>query len=169
MVLTRVQAEKSLKKTKDLLNGIFESIQDGICVLNSDLTFRYVNDSLKVWVTSDLPLDKKKCYEVFHKRSTPCKRCPVLRCMKTGKVEKEEIYMETELGGKWLEIYSYPLYERDYQEPTGVVESIRDITEKKESEERIRYLSFHDSVTGLYNRTYLEEEIKRLDVDSNYH
>ncbi|MFO7859955.1 MAG: PAS domain S-box protein [Desulfosalsimonas sp.] len=40
----------------------------------------------------------------------------------------------------------------------------RDITERKKAEEHIRYVSFHDSITGLYNRAYFEEEIKRLDT-----
>ena len=40
----------------------------------------------------------------------------------------------------------------------------RDITERKKAEEHIRYVSFHDSVTGLYNRAYFEEEVQRLDT-----
>ena len=39
-----------------------------------------------------------------------------------------------------------------------------DITERKLAEEQIRYISLHDNLTGLYNRTYLEEEMKRLDT-----
>jgi diguanylate cyclase (GGDEF)-like protein len=37
--------------------------------------------------------------------------------------------------------------------------------ELKESGEQYRYLSFHDKLTGLYNRAYFEEEIKRLDAE----
>ncbi len=39
---------------------------------------------------------------------------------------------------------------------------------KKQTEERVRYLSFHDTLTGLYNRAYFEEEFIRLDVDRQY-
>jgi diguanylate cyclase (GGDEF)-like protein/PAS domain S-box-containing protein len=38
-----------------------------------------------------------------------------------------------------------------------------DITERKKAEEKLKYLSFHDRLTGLYNRSYIEEEIARLD------
>ncbi|SNT09415.1 PAS domain S-box-containing protein/diguanylate cyclase (GGDEF) domain-containing protein [Anaerovirgula multivorans] len=38
-----------------------------------------------------------------------------------------------------------------------------DITERKKAEEKIRYLSFHDKLTGLYNRAYFEEELERID------
>ncbi len=41
---------------------------------------------------------------------------------------------------------------------------ITEITERKKREERIQYISLHDSLTGLYNRTFLEEEIERLNV-----
>jgi diguanylate cyclase (GGDEF)-like protein len=37
-------------------------------------------------------------------------------------------------------------------------------TRSKVTEERLKYLSFHDVLTGLYNRSYFEEELKRLDV-----
>lgn len=39
-----------------------------------------------------------------------------------------------------------------------------DITNRKIIEEEIRYMSFHDSLTGLYNRSFFEEELDRLDA-----
>nr|HPK86436.1 diguanylate cyclase [Atribacterota bacterium] len=33
---------------------------------------------------------------------------------------------------------------------------------RKQSEEKIIYISFHDTLTGLYNRAYFEEELKRV-------
>ena len=44
--------------------------------------------------------------------------------------------------------------------------NIRDITDRKKAEEKLFYLSYHDYLTGLYNRRYFEEEIERLDVKS---
>ncbi len=42
---------------------------------------------------------------------------------------------------------------------------VRDISNRKRSEAKIKYLSFHDSLTKLYNRNFFEEEVKRLDSE----
>lgn len=39
------------------------------------------------------------------------------------------------------------------------------VTKQKALEEKLMYLSFHDQLTGLYNRAYFEEELTRLDTD----
>lgn len=39
----------------------------------------------------------------------------------------------------------------------------QDVTERKSAEEKLRYLSTHDALTGLYNRAFFEEELARLE------
>jgi len=43
----------------------------------------------------------------------------------------------------------------------GAIESIRDITDKRDIEENLKQLGLHDALTGIYNRTFFEEEMKR--------
>ncbi|WP_051564388.1 diguanylate cyclase [Desulfovermiculus halophilus] len=38
----------------------------------------------------------------------------------------------------------------------------RDITQRKQTEEQIKFMTFHDSLTGLYNRNYFEQEMIRM-------
>ncbi len=49
----------------------------------------------------------------------------------------------------------------------GVVLVFRDVTEKVEQRKRIEYLSFHDSLTGLYNRRFFEEARLQMDIEKN--
>ncbi|RQD70240.1 MAG: PAS domain S-box protein, partial [Halanaerobium sp. MSAO_Bac5] len=44
---------------------------------------------------------------------------------------------------------------------------VADITERKNHQEKIAYMSFHDSLTGLYNRVYLEDMMERVDSKRN--
>ncbi|MBV1756594.1 MAG: diguanylate cyclase [Dethiosulfatibacter sp.] len=44
---------------------------------------------------------------------------------------------------------------------------IHDVTDRINREKEIEYLSFHDQLTGLYNRRYYEAELNRLDTSRN--
>jgi len=59
-----------------------------------------------------------------------------------------------------VEVHSGPVLidDKDY-----LLSIIHDVTERKIAEEKIKYISFHDELTGLYNRAYLEAEVDRLD------
>ena len=43
-----------------------------------------------------------------------------------------------------------------------------DVTERRELKQRLIDLSFHDELTGLYNRRFYAEELKRLNTKRNY-
>lgn len=43
----------------------------------------------------------------------------------------------------------------------------RNIDKRKQAEEAVLYLSYHDQLTGLYNRRFYEEELLRLDTPRN--
>src|SRR5690606_16863794 len=52
-------------------------------------------------------------------------------------------------------------------EIVGAVVTFTDITSRKKAESDIVYLSYHDALTGLYNRRFFEEELRRLDTERN--
>ena len=47
-----------------------------------------------------------------------------------------------------------------------VSSNIHNITERKKMEENLYYLSYHDHLTGSYNRRYYEQELKKIDTKS---
>lgn len=47
----------------------------------------------------------------------------------------------------------------------GFVLVFRDVTAQQQKEAEILYLSYHDLLTGLYNRNFFEEELRRLDTE----
>ena len=49
----------------------------------------------------------------------------------------------------------------------GVVMVFRDVSDEKEHNKQIEFLSYHDSLTGLYNRSYMERALSRLDTADN--
>lgn len=64
----------------------------------------------------------------------------------------------------WFEDTITPFYNIE-GELVSIEGILHDISERKEMEMHLSYLSFHDSLTDLYNRAYFEEELKRLDTE----
>ncbi len=120
------------------MDAIMESAQEGISVLDADLTIRRTDRKMQEWYAHSMPLVGKKCYEAFHGRSTPCPRCPTLRSMRTGKLEREVVKALPASELDYVELFSYPIKDKTTGEVTGVVEFVRDITEQRRTEERLR-------------------------------
>jgi len=49
----------------------------------------------------------------------------------------------------------------------GMVVSFRDITERIIKEKELDYITYHDGLTGAYNRNFFNEEIKKIDIEEN--
>lgn len=45
----------------------------------------------------------------------------------------------------------------------GAVATLKDITRRKATEEKIQYIGTHDNLTGLYNRYWYDKEVEKLD------
>lgn len=61
----------------------------------------------------------------------------------------------------WIDLFSVKLSDNK------IIAFCKDITDRKKSEEEILHISYHDHLTGLYNRRFYEEELKRLDTKRN--
>jgi len=62
---------------------------------------------------------------------------------------------------------SATIYDSDGITPVSIIAQGQDITDRKKAEEEIFYISYHDYLTGLYNRRFYEEELTRLDTENN--
>ena len=163
-ITERKQLEKDIKENNNLLNSVLESIQDGISVLNPDLTIRYTNPTMKEWYEHGLPFKGEKCFKGYYNKDNKCEDCPVERSLETGKMAREVKKLSEKFDIDYIEIFSYPIISEDNGEITGIVEFVRDISDQKEKEKEINYILYKDSLTGLYNRRFFEAEMERLDT-----
>jgi diguanylate cyclase (GGDEF)-like protein/PAS domain S-box-containing protein len=62
-----------------------------------------------------------------------------------------------------LDTLKTPYYD-DNGQVIGLIGICRDITSRKQHEDEVKYLNYHDSLTGLYNRPFFHEELARLDT-----
>ena len=51
---------------------------------------------------------------------------------------------------------------------TKIIGSAKDITQMKEQRAEIEYISFHDQLTGLYNRRFYDEKVKEIEEERKF-
>jgi diguanylate cyclase (GGDEF)-like protein/PAS domain S-box-containing protein len=105
----------------------------------------------------------------------------VLDCV-TAKVEEPDVFVErikylyhhqSEKGrdefalknGTIFDRYTAPLVDSKGQH-RGRIWYFRDITDRKLAEERVRYLAYYDDLTGLANRTLLQDRLSKAVADA---
>ncbi|AFD00325.1 putative PAS sensor signal transduction histidine kinase [Methanocella conradii HZ254] len=124
------------KKEDDFWKRVFDSIHDGISIIDRDYNIICVNSTMERWHSDMLPLAGKKCYYAYHGRHMPCEHCPGQITMKERKTNVSIIPSESPMVG-WREVNSFPLID-DSGEVQGIIYYIRDITERKRAEEALQ-------------------------------
>lgn len=134
-------AEQKLIESEKFLSNIFESIQDGISVLDNNLNILRVNHTTNKRFAGIAPLEGKQCYEAYHGFSEPCENCVSISAMQTGRACSAIVQMpENAVGNSrnWLEIFAFPLLDPNTNKSVGVIEFVRDITSRIAAEEEVR-------------------------------
>ena len=168
----RAVQEKLYKERSKYLQTLI-SIGDGVMVVDTSGKIEMLNkvaQHLTGWSTKEA---KGRHYrEVFVLTHDDCVGeivDPINRVMETDEIEelKNHALLTSKDGTIYhLEDSAAPIKDEGGM-TIGVVLVFRDVTEKKQQQRAIEYLSFHDALTGLYNRRFLEEELQRLDTVRN--
>lgn len=136
-------SEEELRENERFLESIFASIQDGIGVLDTDMNIIRVNQTAQKWYPHVVSFIGKKCYEAYHGRNERCEVCPVWRTLKTGEAAYDIVAKHGADGKEvgWIEIYSYPMIDTATGKMKGVIEYVRDITERIMAEKKLKLFS----------------------------
>ncbi len=140
MAVHRKKSEEELQERERFLASVFESIQDGLTILDRDCRIIRVNPTIEKWYAHAMPLAGKTCDRDFRLRGETCEKCPTRATLSDGRAACEVI-PRVGPGGEvtgWLDLYSFPLIDHQTGEMQGVIEYLRDITERKAAEDRLQ-------------------------------
>ena len=148
--------ELRLEEERDYMFRLFDTMEQHVIVNSLDYRIEFLNRRARE-AFGDLV--GEVCYQQLGKEK-PCPTCPLPRIGE--EYGPESLQFDVEAGGRILQGTSTLI--KNLDGTFSALEVLEDVTERRLAEERVKFLSFHDRLTGLYNRAYLEEEMRRLDT-----
>ncbi|NCB41416.1 MAG: transporter substrate-binding domain-containing protein [Clostridia bacterium] len=173
-MIERSKYREKLEIEKNKYLSTLVSIGDGVMVVGLNERVEIINKvcaEMTGWTEEEAKgMYYKDVFRLSHENPAYDITDPVAEVLKSGMVhELSNHAILTSKDGKVyiLEDSASPIKNLQ-NEMLGAVLVFRDATQKQKQRRQIEYLSFHDALTGLYNRRFFEEEIKRLDMPRNY-
>ncbi|MDD4689972.1 MAG: diguanylate cyclase [Eubacteriales bacterium] len=155
---------KDYRKKQALLKSLIDSVPDLIFYKDTNGVYMGCNAAFEVFIGesekhiighTDTDLFPVNEAELFINRDIDMMR------EKTSKKNEEKVIYP---DGREviLETLKTPYYDFEGN-IIGLIGISRDITERKNREEKIKYINYHDNMTGIHNRTYFDEVRESLD------
>jgi len=130
--------EYNVRKAHSELDQIFQTVPDGLCVIDKDYNILHINKKFLDLV--DIGWDKTpgmKCYEVFSCPRCHTDSCPLTRVLKSEECIEDEVEKERRDGSSVTCILTATPFRNPEGEMIGMVKELKDITERKRMEDMI--------------------------------
>jgi diguanylate cyclase (GGDEF)-like protein/PAS domain S-box-containing protein len=166
--------EAQLYNEKELFKTTLFSIGDGVIATDTQgqvLIINKIAASLTGWSLAEAcgqPIEA--VFEIINEFTRERCENPVAKVLATKSIielANHTLLIARDGSERPIEDSAAPIID-EQGNLTGVVLVFRDFTEKKKNHDEIKYLSFHDHLTGAYNRRFYEEELARVDTARNW-
>ena len=156
------QAQALLKASEERYRTTFENTGTAMVIIEADTTIRHVNKQMEIlsgYSREELE-GKRSFFDLVSDRDTA--RMREYHRQRRERQPAPRVY-EFDFVDRYGTI-KHCLVTVDLISGTGQsVASLLDITERKEAEERVKFLSLHDTLTGLPNRGYFDMQLGAID------
>ncbi len=164
-ITSRKQAEDALRESQEFSSTLMNSAPYPIVVKDPNSVLTYVNpafESLTGFTSSEV-IGKKPPYPWWSEDSLQKISKDFHIIFHEDLHQVEELFQKKNGERFWVVITTARVFQENGTVKLYLSNWV-DITERKKMEERLRELSFHDTLTGLYNRAFFEEEMHRLET-----
>lgn len=157
------ETEQRLQEQQAYFKQLFNNSTEAICLLdNNHCVIKVNNKFIELFGFSEEEIKGRNLDDFLLPEELASVGKNYTEEVKNGeKVTDETVRMSKD--GRRIDVFmqGFPINLTNGQ--IGIYALYTDISQKKKKEREIEYLSFHDEMTGLYNRRYFENELERLE------
>lgn len=163
---------QELMREKELLNITLQSIGDGVVATDIDGAITLLNPTarrMSGWGDDALGKTFTTVLQLINEETEEPVSSPIEKVLKTGEIVglANHTALINRSGDKTpIADGASPIRDANGQ-IYGVVMVFRDVTQEKEQRDKIEHIMTHDSMTGLFNRWYMEQALNRYGDKSN--
>lgn len=168
-VTDREKYKSQLYQEKEFLRTTLYSIGDGVVTTDKEGRITLLNkaaEEITGWGTKEAEGQPfSQVFKLINEDTGQEVEDPVSKVLQKGKViglANHTVLINKDEQQIPIADSAAPIKD-DKDQLFGVVMVFRDVTREKEQQDEILYLSRHDHLTGLFNRRFMEEEIKGMD------
>ena len=161
-ITARTAAETALRQREMLFRALTENATDLVSIVDGAGIFQYVSPSFHSILGYDPAQLLGTLYtDYFHPEDVAAVRKRWSRRLAgRGDVTRSESRVR-HADGSWLWLENLVRVALDDPIINGVISNARDITGRKRAEEMLRHQALHDVLTGLPNRTLLNDRLEQ--------
>jgi diguanylate cyclase (GGDEF)-like protein/PAS domain S-box-containing protein len=167
-------SEKLATEYMDKLYATLISVGDGVITTDRAGKIELLNpvaQRITGWSQKDaFGADFDVIFKIINEQSRKEEESPVKKVFETKAVvllDNQTLLISRDGAETPIEDSAAPIMDKDGA-IIGSVVIFRDNTEKYQKKKEIEYISYHDYLTGLYNRRFFEEWLIKLDYNRNY-
>lgn len=165
-------AKAALRSEKELLSTTLQSIGEGVVVTDAEGRITTVNTVFEQLSGCTQQEAKGRLFDdVVQTINDRKKPCPSLieKTLHTGQIisRSNGIQLLCKSGRKVPIAHTVSPIRNGNGQIIGTVLVIRNITEQKKRQKKIDYLVYHDALTGVYNRRYFDQMLRKIDAEEN--
>jgi diguanylate cyclase (GGDEF)-like protein/PAS domain S-box-containing protein len=160
----RKRAEEELYRAHQMLQSILNTIPQRVFWKDRNCTYVGCNRAFATdaGLNTSAEIIGKSDFELAWSGMADRYRADDKLVMEQGstKLNYDETQSRPDGSLLWLRTNKLPLWDREGK-VIGVIGTYEDITERKVAEERVQYLAYYDALTGLPNRTLLQDRLTK--------
>lgn len=156
------QVAEALEASEGRFKALTESAMDIVTVLDADGVIRYQSPSVKhlLGYAPEAMIGVSQ-FDLVHRDDAEGMRDTFRELLTRGQMDRAIEFRVVRSDGEWRTLEAIGKNCLDVPEVRGVIVNTRDITDRKNIEKRIQHLAFHDALTGLPNRSLMQDRVSQ--------